>query len=175
MKNATRPSAVGARVVGGTIGLVLALATLIFVMLVPVILLATYYYSYDLVKFLQDNKKCQGCIKGEYHCDKVLRHTPIPLMVLLILNIVLSVLRINVHPGVKNVVRLVSFVAYVWFISCLYSNMTNLTDVNCACAAERKLTIDRLRVVSLVLLVLLGVSIAFSVIGMITIALGFQV
>jgi hypothetical protein len=173
MKNSVKPSVVGARVVGGTIGMLLALAMIVFVIVIPVVLLATYYYSYDLVKFLQDNKQCQGCIKGDYHCDKVLRYTPIPLMVILVLNMLLAVLRISIHPGLKALIKLVSFVMYIWFITCLYSNMTHITEENCACATERKVTIERLRIVSKVLVALLVLSVVFSIIGLITMGLGF--
>jgi hypothetical protein len=175
MKPSHKPAVVGARVVGGTIGMVLGLAFLVFVIAIPIILIATYYYSYDLVKFLQDNKKCQTCIKGDYHCDKVLRYTPIPLIALILLNMLLSILRVNVHPGIKAVIKLISFVMYVWFISCLYTNMTHITEENCKCAAERKVTINRLRIVSKVLVALLVLSVLFSIIGLITLAFGIRV
>jgi hypothetical protein len=174
MKPSARPAVVGARVVGGTIGMLLGLAALVFVIVIPVVLLATYYYSYDLVKFLQDNKKCQTCIKGDYHCDKVLRYTPIPLMVILVLNMLMPILGVSIHPGLKALIKLVSFVMYIWFITCLYSNMTHITEENCVCAAERKVTIGRLRTVSKVLVALLVLSVLFSIIGLITMAFGLR-
>lgn len=174
MKPNNKPSIVGARVVGGSIGMLLALVMMLFVIVIPVILLATYYYSYDLVKYLQDNKQCQSCIKGDYHCAKVLRYTPIPLMVILVLNMTLAILQVSIHPGLKSLIKLVSFVMYIWFITCLYSNMTHMTEENCACVTERKVTIDRLRIVSKVLVALLVLSVIFTIIGLITMAFGFS-
>lgn len=164
MKNRQHPSVVGAKVVGGTIGIVLSLVMFVFAIAIPFILLATYYYSYDLVKFLQDNKNCNGCLRNDYYCGQVLRYTPIPLMVILVLNILL--VRVPVHKSVKQLVSVGSFVMYAWFISCLYFNMKHITETNCACAVERKLTIDRLYMVSTLLLALLVLSVVFSVIGM---------
>lgn len=165
------PSLVGANVIGGTVGLVLGVAVVLFAVVLPIILFATYYYTLDLVKGMESNPDCQGCISGDYMCNKVLRHTPLPLMVIMVLNIVINLFRLPVPRLVKKLVVLINFVMYVWFVGCLFKNTRTLSHDSCPCVSGNEVVIRRLRLVSNVLGGLLAFSLLAFVVGLITMVL----
>ena len=89
IKNSSKnPGMVGAELIGNGFGLILVIAVLLFAVLLPIILFATYYYTFNLVNNIDKKTECKACLSNEYMCDKVLKYTPIPLMVIMILNII---------------------------------------------------------------------------------------
>ena len=165
------PSTVGARVIGGTIGLAFLLFILLFGVILPLILLATYYYTLNLVKGMENNPECKKCISGDYMCNQVLRYTPLPLIIIMVFNMLVNLTNVPVHVGIKSFVALINFVMYVWFVFCLYKNTQTLTKENCPCVEGNEIVVSRLRFVSQVLAFLLLFSLVTFLLGVVTILL----
>jgi hypothetical protein len=143
----------------------LLLLLITFSILIPIILIATYYYTYDLVKFLQDNKECSGCMQGDYYCEKILRLTPIPLMVILVFNLIINSLRIKLPLFLGILIGLINMIMYIWFITCLYKNTNYIINTDCGCIKQRKNVVNKLNIVSKVLLTFIIITVVIFILS----------
>lgn len=129
----------------------LVIITLIVMITIPIVLLGTYYYTDNLVRNMNNNPKCNNCLSTEYKCNTVLKYAPIPLALILVLNMLVKAKVISINSFVLGLIAVVNFGLYIWFMYCLYNNLKDIYSRKCPCAEEHRQIIDKLQIVSKVL------------------------
>lgn len=134
----------------GSIILLLVISFTISVIMY-IILLGTYYYTNNLVTYINSNPNCNNCLLNKYYCNNALKYAPIPLALILILNILVSLKLLSINVILSSIIANFNFVLYIWFIYCLYNNIKDIYSRNCPCAEEYKNIVNKLQIVSKVL------------------------
>lgn len=170
----TSPGMVGAKVVGKSLAAIANIIFLLSALVLPAVLLYTYYYTFTLVKHIKDNKaQCSGCLDSKYYCDKVLEYTPLPLMIIMIFNMLLMLFRVELNSILKNTITTVNVITFVWFASCLYKNVNYFMEHRCECIGDLHHQLKKLKIVSKVIFyVFVALPAFFTIIGAIAMLFG---
>lgn len=165
---------IGAKVFVKILAWFISAIIILSALVLPGVLLFTYYYTFNLVKYIKHNK-CSSCLSNKYYCDKILELTPIPLIVIMLFNILMILFNFKLNYIVKNILTFINVIMFLWFGSCLYKNVNYFLNNSCECLTHKANQLKNLKIISIIIFyIFIAIPAFFTLLGGISVLFGIK-